>query len=166
MTSAESWTVTTDGPDRTRALAALLGRRCRGGEVLLLAGDLGAGKTTFVQGLAAGLGVDETEPVTSPTFVLHCRYRGRLGLEHIDAYRLIDAPAAPGELGFDELFGAPESVCAVEWPAGLGELPRAHLGVHLRVDGPHARTVRFTPLGPSHRALVAELRQAYRMPSG
>ncbi|CAN5545918.1 tRNA (adenosine(37)-N6)-threonylcarbamoyltransferase complex ATPase subunit type 1 TsaE [soil metagenome] len=72
--------------DATRELAATLARTSRAGDLLLLAGDLGAGKTAFAQGFAQGLGV--TDPVTSPTFTIARQYQGRLGLHHLDVYRL------------------------------------------------------------------------------
>jgi tRNA threonylcarbamoyladenosine biosynthesis protein TsaE len=109
--------VITDSPEATRAWGATLGEACRGGEVLLLEGPLGTGKTCLVQGLARGLDVSEAEPVTSPTFVLHAQYAGRLELNHIDAYRLAEAPDA-SLLGFDELCH-PGSVVAIEWPEFL-----------------------------------------------
>ncbi len=71
-------TVETESPEGTRLFGERLGRACRGGEAILLSGGLGAGKTTFVQGLARGLGVPPGTAVTSPTFVLHNQYRGRL----------------------------------------------------------------------------------------
>ncbi len=95
-----------------RDLAALLVP----GDVLLLSGTLGAGKTTFVRGLAEGLGVDPSE-VSSPTFTLVHEYRGgRLALYHADLYRL--EAAAADELGLEEL-GAKDGVLAIEWPDRL-----------------------------------------------
>lgn len=97
-----------------------MGAACRGGEVVLLSGELGAGKTAFVRGLARGLGVDPGE-VASPTFVLLTSYPGRLTLHHADLYRL----AGNGdelELGLDELPG-PGGVLAVEWAERLSMTP-------------------------------------------
>jgi tRNA threonylcarbamoyladenosine biosynthesis protein TsaE len=98
------------------ALAEQLGAQFRGGEVVLLSGELGAGKTVFVRGLARGVGADPNE-VSSPTFVLLTSYPGRLTLHHADLYRL----AGDGdeiELGLDELPG-PGGVLAVEWAERL-----------------------------------------------
>ena len=78
--------VTSTGVDHTRSLAAALGELIRAGDILVLIGDLGAGKTAFAQGLGAGLGVTDT--ITSPTFALVQSYRGRLDLHHLDVYRL------------------------------------------------------------------------------
>jgi tRNA threonylcarbamoyladenosine biosynthesis protein TsaE len=108
--------VTTRGEEETVALAAELAARFRGGEVVLLTGELGAGKTAFVRGLARGLGADPNE-VSSPTFVLLTSYPGRLTLHHADLYRL----AGDGdevELGLEELPG-PGGVLAVEWAERL-----------------------------------------------
>jgi tRNA threonylcarbamoyladenosine biosynthesis protein TsaE len=93
------------------------------GNVVLLSGDLGAGKTAFVRGLAQGLGVDETE-VSSPTFTLVHEYRGgRLTLYHVDLYRL--DRAATDDLGLDEM-GVADGVLAIEWPDRLThQLPKS-----------------------------------------
>lgn len=114
--------------DVARALAAGFA----GGEVVLLYGELGAGKTTFVRGLARGVGADPDE-VASPTFVLLTSYPGRLTLHHADLYRL-RGDGDEAEIGLDELPG-PAGVLAVEWPERLGRIswPGA-----LRVDLAHA----------------------------
>lgn len=95
------------------------GSQLAGGEVLALAGDLGAGKTVFVKGLAQGLGITET--VSSPTFtILEQHTGGRLTLCHYDAYRLGSFEEAV-EAGLTEYFGRPDCVCAVEWAGNLGK---------------------------------------------
>jgi tRNA threonylcarbamoyladenosine biosynthesis protein TsaE len=100
----------------TRAVAAALAGDLRPGTVLLLSGDLGAGKTAYVRGLAEGLGLDP-DVVTSPTFTLVHEYRGgRLPLVHVDLYRLDSADLA--ELGLDDDLAA-AGVVAVEWPERL-----------------------------------------------
>jgi tRNA threonylcarbamoyladenosine biosynthesis protein TsaE len=105
-------TIITHSPDETRSLGRRLGRLLGPGAVLALSGELGAGKTCFVQGLAEGLEVRERH-VVSPSFVLIREYRGRAPLYHVDLYRL-----SPGrevaELGLEEFMGG-EGVCAVEW---------------------------------------------------
>ena len=96
----------------TYRAAALLAKDLTGGEILLLDGDLGAGKTTFVKGLAVALGVKDM--VTSPTFTLFNQYEGdSLKLYHFDLYRLGEGEA--DELGFDEYIGAPDAVTCIEW---------------------------------------------------
>jgi tRNA threonylcarbamoyladenosine biosynthesis protein TsaE len=106
----------THSEDGTRALAARLAGMLGPGAVLLLSGDLGAGKTAFVRGLAEGLGFD-TREVTSPTFTLVHEYRGgRLPLIHVDLYRLDSADL--DEIGLDPDVAA-DGVVAVEWPERL-----------------------------------------------
>ena len=104
----------------TEQVGTEMGRAVRGGEVILLTGELGAGKTAFVRGLARGLGADPGE-VASPTFVLLTSYPGRLTLHHADLYRL-EAPDAETALGLEELPGA-GGVLAVEWADRLREIP-------------------------------------------
>jgi tRNA threonylcarbamoyladenosine biosynthesis protein TsaE len=104
----------------TSSLAEALAAGFRGGEVVLLTGDLGAGKTAFVKGLARGLGVDPGE-VVSPTFVLLTRYSGRLALHHADLYRLV-GNGDEAEIGLEELPG-PDGVLAVEWAERLFDVP-------------------------------------------
>jgi tRNA threonylcarbamoyladenosine biosynthesis protein TsaE len=133
--------LTTRSEDETMALAEQLGTQFHGGEVVLLSGELGAGKTAFVRGLARGVGADPGE-VTSPTFVLLTSYAGRLTLHHADLYRL----AGDGdeiELGLDELPG-PQGVLAVEWADRLQWpcWPRA-LRVHLDHAGDDLRRLRI-----------------------
>lgn len=103
---------TCNGATQTLALGETVGKSLRGGEVILLSGDLGAGKTVFVKGIAKGLGIADT--VVSPTFNLMNEYEGRLTLYHYDAYRLHDALEAE-EAGLTEYFGDRRGVCAVEW---------------------------------------------------
>lgn len=97
--------------EETVAAGRELGRGLRGGEVVLLCGDLGAGKTAFVRGLAGGLGIDPAD-VSSPTFTLVQEYRGRLRLQHADLYRLNAMEV--DDLGLEDLL-EPGSVLAVEW---------------------------------------------------
>jgi tRNA threonylcarbamoyladenosine biosynthesis protein TsaE len=112
-------TVVTRSPEETEAVAAQIGAGLRGGEAVLLDGELGAGKTAFVRGLARGIGSDPEE-VASPTFVLLTAYPGRLTLHHADLYRL-DA-GGDAELGLEELPG-PGGVLAVEWAERLSFVP-------------------------------------------
>jgi tRNA threonylcarbamoyladenosine biosynthesis protein TsaE len=111
----------------------------RGGEVVLLSGELGAGKTAFVRGLARGLGADPDE-VASPSFVLLTAYRGRLTLHHADLYRL-RGDGDEDELGLEELPG-PTGVLAVEWAERLRRVPwSARLRVHLDHAGEDVRRI-------------------------
>ena len=141
----------------TQALAAALAPHCRAGDVLVLAGDLGAGKTTFTQGLARGLGI--AAPITSPTFVIareHPGPVGRPGLVHVDAYRLA------GALELDDLdVDTEHSVVVVEWGEGLAEaLGRDRLLVRItRSDdeADEARVITLTPVGEHWAGVVAGL---------
>jgi tRNA threonylcarbamoyladenosine biosynthesis protein TsaE len=113
-------TFTTHSEAETVAVARTLGSGLTTGSVVLLFGDLGAGKTAFVRGVAEGLGIDPDE-VSSPTFTLIQEYRGRhLRLLHVDLYRLND-PREIDELGLEEL--GEEAVVAVEWAAKLPAPP-------------------------------------------
>ena len=120
--------------DAGRALAAEL----RPDDVVLLTGDLGAGKTAFVKGLAAGLGVDPLD-VSSPTFTLIQEYRGgRLTLHHIDLYRL--TPREVDDLGLEELVIS-GAVVAVEWPDRWTRVPAGAVRVELRAVGEDERSI-------------------------
>ena len=117
-------TVVTRSEEETGDVAARMAVTLAAGDVLLLSGNLGAGKTAFVRGLAAGLGIDPDE-VSSPTFALVHEYRGgRLPLYHVDLYRL--ERTATDDLGLEEM-GAADGVLAVEWPDRLtNALPGAY----------------------------------------
>lgn len=109
-------THTTSSEQQTAAVAKALATGLVAGDILLLSGNLGAGKTAFVRGLAEGLGVDPAD-VSSPTFTLVHEYRGgRLTLYHVDLYRL--DRAATEDLGLEEL-GVADGVLAIEWPDRL-----------------------------------------------
>ncbi|PRY51999.1 tRNA threonylcarbamoyladenosine biosynthesis protein TsaE [Geodermatophilus tzadiensis] len=133
------------GPEDTRALGAALAAVVGPGDLLVLTGPLGAGKTALTQGLGAALGV--AEPVTSPTFVIARVHRdGRLPLVHVDAYRL-GSVADVDDLDLDA--SAEESVTVVEWGAGLVEqLADEHLEVRLDRREDDVRTAVLVPHGP------------------
>lgn len=123
--------VETNSPEKTWALAAELAAELNPGAVVALHGDLGAGKTCFVQGLAAALGIDE--PVTSPTYTLIGEYQGRLPLHHIDLYRLSGPEEALG-LGLEEYFDA-DGITAIEWAERAeGLLPPDLLHIQINAD--------------------------------
>jgi tRNA threonylcarbamoyladenosine biosynthesis protein TsaE len=120
-------------------VAEALAAGFRGGEVVLLCGELGAGKTAFVRGLASGLGADPDE-VASPTFVLLTAYAGRLTLHHADLYRLA-GNGDEREIGLEELPG-PGGVLAVEWAERLQDVPwREPVRVHLHHGGEDLRRI-------------------------
>ena len=122
----------------TRAIAARLAAELQPGAVLLLSGDLGAGKTAFTKGLAEGLGIDPAE-VTSPTFTLVHEYRqGRLPLVHVDLYRLEKVDL--DELGMDADL-ANQGVLAIEWADRLVRLPGGAVSVQIAATGEDRRII-------------------------
>jgi tRNA threonylcarbamoyladenosine biosynthesis protein TsaE len=134
--------VTTHSAEETRALAAELGAALPPAATLALHGDLGVGKTTFVQGLAHGLGV--TGAVTSPTFNVFTLHRGRVNLLHLDAYRLESAREVEDLLLED--FMDPPWCLAVEWPEKVtGWLPAGALHLDLGIKAAQAHVVRLRP---------------------
>ncbi len=112
----------TQNAEETFALGQRLGAQLSGGEILLLDGPLGAGKTVFVKGLAAALGVDPEE-VTSPSFTLVNPYAGRLPLFHLDLYRLDEGAAAAHAVDLEELLSDERAVVVIEWAERLGHYP-------------------------------------------
>ncbi len=147
----------TESPEETQRLGSVLGRACVGGELFLLTGQLGSGKTCFTQGLAWGLDVEEY--AHSPTFVLVNEYQGRLTLYHIDLYR-IESVQEAAELGLEEYLQG-QGVCAVEWaeraPSVLGD---DALFVELADVGRERRRLTFRASGRQHVALLGSLRDA------
>ena len=139
-------------PDQTRALGRRLGELAAPGTVVILDGELGAGKTVFAKGVGDGLGVPTR--VTSPTFQLVALHEGgRLPLWHADLYRLGDA----SELDVLGLEDAADGVLLVEWGAGFAdELPADHLGVRLDHDGA-GRVIAITASGQRHAHLAEAL---------
>lgn len=135
----------TGAPEETRALGRQLALSLLPGDVLLLWGDLGAGKSEFTRGIAEGLGVTNT--VTSPSFtILNVYDEGRIPLYHFDWYRLNGADELY-EMGMDEYLGG-DGVAVVEWPSQCPEaIPETHLAVHLTPVGDSEREIIFTPMG-------------------
>ena len=112
----------THTPEETFNLGKTIGAHLAGGEILLLNGPLGAGKTVFVKGLAAALDVDPEE-VTSPSFTLVNPYNGRLPLFHIDLYRLDGGAAAANAVDLEEVLTDERAVVVIEWAERLGNYP-------------------------------------------
>jgi tRNA threonylcarbamoyladenosine biosynthesis protein TsaE len=132
--------VETRSPGETHALGAALAAVVRAGDVLLLSGDLGAGKTVFARGLAAGLGVEDQ--VVSPTFTIVREYRGRLPLVHVDVYRL-ESVRELEDLGLDEIV-RDDAVSVIEWGDAVAALFPEWLEVRfgLAAGGPEVDDVR------------------------
>ncbi|MGI4791439.1 MAG: tRNA (adenosine(37)-N6)-threonylcarbamoyltransferase complex ATPase subunit type 1 TsaE [Janthinobacterium lividum] len=140
-------TFQTQTPDETRALAGHLGALLGAGDVLCLIGDLGAGKTTFTQGLALGLGLPSEEPVNSPTFTLVTEHiGGRVPLYHFDVYRLPDSSGLY-DLAFDDYLSA-DGVVVIEWADKITDaLPSERLDITLAPDSPDTRLIVMTAQG-------------------
>ena len=137
---------TSHSPEETFDAGRRVGGRLAGGEVLLLSGTLGAGKTVFTKGLAAGLGLDPAE-VSSPSFTLVNRHgEGRLVLYHLDLYRLAEGPAAAHAVELDELLADERAVIVIEWAERMGRyrLPPTTWRVHIEGDGEDPRRLRIT----------------------
>jgi tRNA threonylcarbamoyl adenosine modification protein YjeE len=135
-------------------LAARLGGALAVGDVVALTGPLGAGKTTFVQGLAEGVGVPAERHVASPTFTLVNEHPGRIPLVHVDLYR-IGSPAELPELGIEEAYD--RAATAIEWADRYWEiLPGDVLHVDIEVHG-EARELRLRGQGPRSQRLLSTL---------
>lgn len=136
----------------TQELAYRIGSKINEPMVFLLDGDLGAGKTTFTQGLAKGL--DITKTVSSPTFTIMKNYNGRMKLNHIDAYRL---ESLHQDLGLDELIGE-DGVTVIEWAAFVEELfPEEYLKISIKRLSENKREICFNPNGIKYEKLVEEI---------
>ena len=135
----------TASPNETRVLGKRLASLLREGDVLLLFGDLGAGKSEMTRGIAEGLGVRST--VTSPSFtILNVYDEGCVPLYHFDWYRLESAEELY-EMGMDEYLGG-DGIAVVEWPSQCPEaIPEAYLAVKLEPVGENEREITLTPMG-------------------
>jgi tRNA threonylcarbamoyladenosine biosynthesis protein TsaE len=137
--------VVTTNPAQTEALGSGIGELLRPGDVVVLTGDLGTGKTTFVKGAARGLGV--SEPVTSPTFAIVQEYDGRYPVAHVDVYRLVRIQELH-DFGFEELLE--ERIVLIEWGESIARvLPADRLEVRFAVpdDAETERTIELVPHG-------------------
>ncbi len=148
-------TFESDSPAATRRIAARIGRRATPGLVLAIEGDLGSGKTCFVQGLARGLGVPPEVYVTSPSYTLINSYEGRLPLHHVDLYRL--AGADLDDIGLYDLMGPP-AVVAIEWPERMAEdRPADIMTVRLLITASDHRRITLAGYGLAAVNLIKAL---------
>ena len=144
----------TTSAEATKALGARIGALLRAGDVLLLQGDLGSGKTTLTQGIGGAL--EAAEPVKSPTFVLMNEYHGRLTIYHADLYRLND-PGEVVDLALEDV--ASDGVLIVEWPdRAPREMSPEHLHVQLEEVSDDERSITMTAHGERYAELLAGLR--------
>lgn len=152
------WQLVTDSPQKTQRLGRLLGEVAENGTVVLLKGDLGAGKTCFSQGVARGLEVPEDQPVTSPTFVIMNQYPGRVTLYHFDLYRLCGSDDLE-TVGAEEVLGR-DGVCLVEWPEQC-DLQIPALNVEFSIASDETRALEVRAADPFHRQLLSRWQQAW-----
>ena len=153
-----AWQTLSAGPEQTRALGRQLGRLAQPGLVVLLAGELGSGKTCFAQGVAAGLEVPADSPVTSPSYTLLNIHQGRLPLYHFDLYRLARVEDLE-DLGYDEVAEG-DGVTLVEWADRLAVPLPAALRVDLQRLAAEQREVSFTAENAAGEQLLAALAAA------
>ena len=129
-------------PEETFALGAELGRAMKGGEIVLMTGGLGAGKTLMTKGILHALGL-ETDEVTSPSFALVNLYQAKFPVYHIDLWRIGDAADAAAEVGLDEILEDESAVVIIEWAEKLKRLehPVKAISVSIEGDGDESRKI-------------------------
>jgi len=130
--------VVTSSPEETFELGRAITAGLAGPAIILLSGDLGAGKTVLAKGIAAGLEIDPAE-VTSPSFTLISAYQGRLRLYHVDLYRLDGSACA--DLGLEELFDDPNGVVVIEWAERLPWAPNRATRIEIQYVNDHSRKI-------------------------
>lgn len=151
----EHWDATTGSPEETRDLGRLLGEFAVAGLVVLLNGDLGAGKTCFAQGVASGLEVSAASPVTSPSYTLLNIHHGRLPLYHFDLYRLSQVDDLT-DLGYDD-FAEGDGLTLVEWADRMTGVLMASVDVFIEHLSEHQRKLSFKALDDRGRDLLSQL---------
>lgn len=148
----KTYKVITYSPEQTQKLAEKLGSLLTENTLITLSGELGAGKTTFTQGLAKGLGIKNQ--VTSPTFTLLKIYQGRIPLYHIDAYRLENVIQ---DLGFDEYIDG-DGVCVIEWSNFIEYLlPQDKLSIELTSNEDESRNIVFVSSSKKYDEVLEKL---------
>lgn len=151
--------ITTRTPDETQKLGKTIGKWIEHPLVIGLSGDLGSGKTVFVQGLAKGLEVPDQYYITSPTFTLINEYPGRFPLFHIDLYRL-DGIGDLEDIGLDELL-CDQAVIAIEWAEKMSpDLPAQHLAMTLEITDDDYRRISLIAYGPNLVNLIKALERS------
>jgi tRNA threonylcarbamoyladenosine biosynthesis protein TsaE len=146
--------LTSHNPEQTQRLGIRLGELAQAGDIFLLTGNLGSGKTCLTQGIAWGLGVKEH--AFSPSFVIVREYHGRLPLYHVDFYRL-DRIEEIVDLGLDEYFYG-SGVCVVEWAdKGMAVLPQENLTIRLSYISDTERSISLEPEGKRYTQLLKSL---------
>lgn len=157
--SVDSWDLVFSSQAETESFGHAIGKAATGGEVLALIGELGAGKTALVKGIATGLDAP-VDSVSSPTFVLIHEYHGRLPLVHVDLYRL-RAETEAYHIGLQDYF-TEQSIVAIEWADRFpGLLPPDRLEIRLAHRTPESRTMRVQAGGPHARKLLVRMKEAW-----
>lgn len=152
-----------NSPEQTEAIGQALGLAAEGGELVGLIGELGAGKTRLVKGIASGLGLKDKDQVRSPTFVLIREHHGRLRLFHVDAYRL-GGPAELLGLGLDEILEQ-GGLTVVEWADRVADsLPEDRLSLDFTIIGPNLRRISFRCRGKASTCYLERIRE--HLPEG
>jgi tRNA threonylcarbamoyladenosine biosynthesis protein TsaE len=148
--------ITSRSPEETQRVGRELGKLARPGDVILLVGNLGAGKTCLTQGIAWGL--DVSGYARSPSFVLMNEYKGKLPMYHIDLYRLENI-AEIADLGLDDyMYG--QGMCVVEWADRAPSLlPPQHLMIKISLLGDTERKLELTPRGERYKTMLADLKK-------
>ena len=146
----------TKSTSETIRIGKSIGRLLRPGDVVALVGELGTGKTQFIKGLAAGLGVGKPTYISSPSFTLINEYPGRVPFYHIDLFRLKSEKEAE-ELGLEEYFQG-EGITAVEWADKIPSwLPDENLRIHIHYTGENTRSLEIIGIGDRYEKLVEQL---------
>ncbi|MYE54485.1 MAG: tRNA (adenosine(37)-N6)-threonylcarbamoyltransferase complex ATPase subunit type 1 TsaE [Chloroflexi bacterium] len=155
--------MSTSSPEQTQSAGRILGAHADAGDVFLLTGDLGAGKTCLTQGILWGLGGDEY--ARSPTFVLICEYYARLTMYHMDLYRL-DSIDEVVDLGLDDYFLG-DGVCVVEWAdKGAGAYIGEHVNVVIEDTGDNCRRLTIGADSARYSEMLGALQQEFLSPEG
>ena len=156
--TAVTMVIESRSPHETKSWGRRLASILEGGELLGLIGDLGAGKTVFIKGLASGLSLRE-EDILSPTFTMIQEHHGRLGLYHIDLYRLEEATL--DDLGLREYLFS-EGVAAVEWFERLrGGTDMEYLSVRISYAGANLRRIEFSAVDSRHAQIISKLKRSF-----
>lgn len=157
--------VITHSPEQTQRFGSMIGRTLQPGDLVLLSGQIGSGKTIFVQGIAQGLGVESD--VLSPTFTIVMEHEGRsadgqtVKLYHVDLYRLPESD--PDEIigfGFEEYFDDERGIIVIEWPERARPvLPDEYLVVEVEAIADTKRSIRLTPYGDRYEEITGQIRE-------
>ena len=154
----------TQSTSETIRIGKGIGSFLRSGDVVALAGDLGTGKTQFIKGLAAGMGVGKPTYISSPSFTLINEYPGKVAFYHIDLFRLRSEKEAE-ELGLEEYFQS-EGITAIEWADKIPSLlPKENLWVHIHYTGKNTRSIEMIPKGKRYEELIKKFKISNLKPS-